>query len=124
MGDLSKNFNRQEFTCRGKNCCGGSAPVHPDLVAGLQEFRDKVGLPLDISSGFRCRSHNEKIGGAENSLHTLGMAADISCPDNLTALQMAEIAESIKVFREGGIGIYKSWLHVDVRKANKARWQK
>ncbi len=124
MGDLSKNFNRQEFACQGKNCCGGAAPVHPDLAAGLQELRDKAGAPLGISSGFRCRSHNKKIGGAENSLHTLGMAVDITCPDNLTALQMAEIAESIEVFREGGIGIYKSWLHVDVRKTSKARWQK
>ena len=35
MGDLSKNFNRSEFACKGKNCCGHSAAVHPDLVDAL-----------------------------------------------------------------------------------------
>lgn len=124
MGDVSRNFNRQEFACRGKNCCGNSAPIHPDLVTGLQELRDKAGVPLEISSGFRCRHHNKDIGGAKNSLHTLGLAADVSCPAELNALAMADIAESIKVFREGGIGIYKSWIHVDVRTTGKARWAK
>ena len=54
MGDLSKNFNRSEFACKGKNCCGHSAAVHPDLVDALQALRDRIGKPLSITSGFRC----------------------------------------------------------------------
>jgi uncharacterized protein YcbK (DUF882 family) len=124
MGDLSKNFNRSEFACRGENCCGGSAPVHPDLVAGLQELRDKVGVPLTISSGFRCRRHNAAIGGAENSQHTLAMAADVLVPEGWMPGRLAELAETVEVLREGGIGIYPSWVHLDVRTTGRARWRR
>ena len=40
MGDLSKNFNRSEFACKGTNCCGHSAAVHPELIDALQALRD------------------------------------------------------------------------------------
>lgn len=73
MGDLSKNFNRSEFACKGTNCCGHSAAVHPDLVDALQTLRDRIGKPLSITSGFRCNRHNKAVGGAEQSFHTLGM---------------------------------------------------
>ena len=124
MGDLSKNFSRSEFACRGENCCGGNAPVHPALVAGLQELRDKLGGPLTISSGFRCKRYNAAIGGAKESQHTLGMAADMLVPEGWTPETLAELAESIDVFREGGIGIYPTWVHVDVRMTGKARWKR
>ena len=42
MGDLSKNFNRSEFACKGTNCCGHSAAVHPDLVDALAHQREHL----------------------------------------------------------------------------------
>jgi uncharacterized protein YcbK (DUF882 family) len=123
MGDLSKDFSRSEFVCKGTDCCDGSAPVHPALVTGLQELRDKVGGPLAISSGFRCRRHNAAIGGAQDSQHTLGMAADVRVPEGWTAERLAALAETVAVFRDGGIGIYPTWVHVDVRTTGPARWR-
>jgi len=123
MGDLTRNFSRSEFACKGKNCCGGSTPVQPALATGLQEIRDKIGKPLTISSGFRCKTHNRAIGGAENSQHCLGTAVDLLCPDDWTPAQLAGLAETIPVFEQGGIGIYKSWVHLDIRQ-ERARWQK
>ena len=123
MGDLSKNFDRSEFACQGKDCCCHSAPIHPDLVAGLQLMRIMSGVPLSVTSGFRCVKHNSSIGGTENSLHTFGMAADVKC-DVLTIEQLAEYAKNIGVFRYGGIGLYCSWIHIDVRQTGKARWDK
>ena len=37
--------------------------------------------------------------------------------------QLAVIAEEIPLFREGGIGVYASWVHLDVRQSGKARWR-
>ena len=122
MEKLSNNFSRSEFQCKGENCCGKSAPVHPDLVDGLQELRDRVKRSLIINSGFRCRRHNKEIRGEENSFHTLGMAADVACPKGMTPYELATIAVKIPQFRDGGIGIYQSWIHVDVRKSGRARW--
>lgn len=124
MGDLSKNFDRREFACKGENCCGHSAPVDPDLIAALQLLRDRIGRPLSVTSGFRCNRHNAVVGGADNSLHTLGMAADVIPPENLSPEQMAVIAEEIDRFKNGGIGIYQEWVHLDVRRTGKARWRK
>ena len=124
MGDLSRNFNRSEFACKGEDCCGHSAPVHPDLIEALQALRDRIGKPLSITSGFRCNRHNQAIGGEDHSFHTLGMAADVACPDGISPGQLAALAEGIDLFREGGIGIYPSWVHLDVRKNGKARWRK
>jgi uncharacterized protein YcbK (DUF882 family) len=49
------------------------------------------------------------------------MAADISCKE-LTPHELAALANQVSVFREGGIGVYVSWVHLDVRKNGKARW--
>ncbi|MDY0324840.1 MAG: D-Ala-D-Ala carboxypeptidase family metallohydrolase [Candidatus Cloacimonadaceae bacterium] len=123
MGDLSKNFSRSEFACKGTNCCGHSAPIQPELISALQALRDQLNLPLSITSGFRCNRHNESVGGAARSFHTLGMAADVACPDGLTAEDLARAAETIPAFQQGGIGIYPSWVHLDVRTTGKARWR-
>jgi uncharacterized protein YcbK (DUF882 family) len=123
MGDLSKNFSRSEFACKGQDCCEHSAPVHPELISALQELREKVMVPLTINSGFRCNRHNRAIGGAAQSFHRLGMAADIACPKGMTPETLAQAAEAIPAFHEGGIGIYPSWVHLDVRITGKARWR-
>jgi zinc D-Ala-D-Ala carboxypeptidase len=123
MGDLTKDFSRAEFACKGQNCCGASAPVDPRLVAGLQELREKTGTMLVISSGFRCRRHNAEVGGEAESQHTLGMAADVLCPSGWTSERLARMAEMVEVFRRGGIGIYPGRIHVDVREDGPARWR-
>jgi uncharacterized protein YcbK (DUF882 family) len=123
MGDLSKNFNRSEFVCRGQNCCDHSAAVHPGLVDALQALRDRIDTPLSIASGFRCNRYNKDVNGAKHSFHTLGMAADVNCPAGISPEGLALIAEEISLFREGGIGIYPDWVHVDVRTTGKARWR-
>ena len=118
MGDLSKNFSRHEFGCR---CCG-LADINQRLVNALQELRDLAGLPVRISSGYRCPEHNRAIGGAPRSQHLLGTAADISVR-GMTPGQMYRLAEDVEAFRNGGIGVYpdKGFVHVDVRDG-RARW--
>lgn len=43
----------------------------------LQPLRNKINLPLNISSGYRCLRDNKAIGGANTSQHTKGQAADV-----------------------------------------------
>ena len=121
MGDLTKNFNRSEFACKGANCCGHSAPVSLELVEGLQFLRDMAKVPLLITSGFRCNKHNStmKPPGAKNSQHIYGTAADIATPKGWAAKELYDLAESLMLF--DGIGIYDWGVHVDVR-GTKARW--
>jgi uncharacterized protein YcbK (DUF882 family) len=124
MGDLTKNFSRREFAC---HCCG-ALPVNwaadgvPPLVTALQELRDQVGAPVTVVSGYRCPKHNREVGGAKNSQHVLGMAADIVIPGK-SVKEMYAAACGVEAFEEGGIGLYpkQGFIHVDVRDYM-ARW--
>jgi hypothetical protein len=51
-----------------------------DLAAILEEVRVVVGVPLIISSGYRCARLNVAVGGSANSAHIRGMAADFVAP--------------------------------------------
>ena len=121
MGNLSENFSSHEFACKGGNlCCGGSSPVSERLVLALQELRDNIGKPVNVSSGFRCLKYNRRMRSEDSSQHALGMAADIWV-NGMDTRTLAEEVEKVYAFRHGGIGVYSGFVHVDVRK-EKSRW--
>lgn len=118
---LSNNFYVSEFACHGNGCCG-IVMIDDKLVAYLQQIRDHFGKPITINSGYRCSTHNKNIGGASNSYHTKGMAADIVV-DGVAPAEVAKYAESIGVL---GIGLYETakdgyFVHIDTR-TTKAFW--
>lgn len=125
MGDLTRNFSRAEFACRGSQCCGHSAPVSITLVWALQELREALGQPLAVSSGFRCLTHNRSLGSRDSSQHPLGSAADVTPPEGVSVYWLAALAERIEAFKHGGIGVYPraGFVHLDVRRGGPARWQ-
>ena len=43
----------------------------------LDPIREAWGAPIMVSSGYRCKELNALVGGAKNSHHLLGCAADI-----------------------------------------------
>lgn len=43
----------------------------------LDPIREEWGEPIVVSSGYRCKELNALVGGAKNSHHLLGCAADI-----------------------------------------------
>ena len=116
--NMTTNFKRREFACKGASCCGGASPISPLLVALLQSVRSRVGWPVTVTSGFRCVTHNRRIPGAvDGSYHTLGWAADITCPrirsTELYTACLQEIAEA-----GYGYAIHypeKNIVHMDIR---------
>jgi hypothetical protein len=69
------NFKLAEFLC--KHCGQGSGIVKPELLVKLQLVRDRRGTPMTVDCGYRCAAHNASVGGAPNSAHLTGEAADI-----------------------------------------------
>lgn len=117
---LSPNFNSRETKC---HCGCGEWKVSPTLVQSLELLRKKAGnLPIYINSARRCAVHNANVGGAADSQHLNGKAADIT-HSKLSLLELLKIVETVATFKNGGIGVYETFLHVDVRQGE-ARWGK
>ena len=72
---LSQHFNVQEFKCKcGKN---HSIKIATDLVTLLENLRSKLNATsCNIYSGYRCPTHDKKIGGSGRGPHTQGYAVD------------------------------------------------
>lgn len=109
------HFAPREFACKST----GFVLIQPRLLDALEEMRAKVGGPLVVFSGYRSAKHNTDVGGAKNSQHTYGKAADIRAePHGVDRLIAA--ARSIDEIR--GIGRYGSFVHVDVRSGPRREW--
>lgn len=115
-----KYFERSEFACKCGEHCNGF-PVEPDakLLKVLDQIREHFGKPVIVNSGIRCKAHNTAVGGASNSQHLYGTAADIAV-EGVAPLTVYKYAETL-LPNSGGIGLYTWGVHVDVR-AVKARW--
>lgn len=125
---LTKNFTRQEFDCK-------DGTIVPDkyldncrkVAQNLQVLRDFIKEPVHITgSGYRTPSHNKKVGGAKNSQHLTANGADINAK-NYTPGELAEVIEHLIAsgkMEQGGIGIYKGFVHYDrfFDGKNKRRW--
>ena len=48
----------------------------------LDPIREHWGLPIRVTSGYRCPTLNEEVGGVEDSYHMDGCAADITAFGN------------------------------------------
>ena len=113
---LSANFKVSEFACKDGS---DTVFISLGLVSVLQQIRDHFEKPVIINSAYRNDAYNKKVGGADYSQHKYGMAADI----HINGVSPATIAEFVETImpNSGGIGIYNSFVHVDVR-TDRARW--
>jgi len=122
---LTKNFTRQEFDCNdGTQVPEQYMPNCKKVAENLQALRDYLKEPVLITgSGYRTPTHNKAVGGAKNSQHLYANAADINVRSKSPKQLAAVIEKLIKAgkMEQGGIGIYKGFVHYD-RRGTKARW--
>lgn len=114
---LSTNFTVKEFACKDGS---DSVVIEFELVEILQKIRDHFGKAVTINSAYRNATYNKKVGGASNSQHVFGRAADIVVK-GVSPEKVAQYAEYLMPSK-GGIGLYSTFTHVDVR-ASRARWK-
>jgi uncharacterized protein YcbK (DUF882 family) len=122
---LTNNFNLNEFNKHNFPLTETILRNIQELAKNLQVLRDEVKKPIKITSGYRDSSFNKKIGGATQSRHITGQAADLKI-EGFTPKQVAAIIEKLIAagkMKQGGLGIYSTWIHYDVR-GTKARWTK
>ena len=85
----------------------------------LQPLRDKLGKPMVITSGYRNSQVNKLVGGASNSGHLYGQAADFVV-NGMTPAQVVEFIKKSGIefdqcIDEGG------WTHISFNKGHNRR---
>ena len=89
----------------------------------LDPIRESWGKPIIVTSGFRCKAVNDKVGGVATSQHTKGEAADI---DIGTPEQNKELFDFIRksgiIFDQILLENNGNWVHLSYN-INKNRRQ-
>ena len=115
---VTPHFKVREFACND-----GSDPVFISqaLADILENIRVHFGKPVHINSGYRTVSYNKTVSGSSStSQHCNGLACDFWV-EGVAPVKVYEYCESL-LGNHGGLGLYDSFVHMDVRAA-KSRWR-
>ena len=137
-------ITERDMLCQCQKHCNGSPNVD---TTGVRIFIERLWMKLEkeypgvqlcvanrehptpdkaIAGGQRCREWNRERGGAANSQHLYGTAADVyarldGVKDSVLRQRLEELALDMNV--RGGVGYGARYIvHVDVR-GKKARWK-
>ncbi len=125
---LTTNFDLSEFvTSQTAARLGIDNDPPPEVVENLyllamalEDVRERLGAPIVISSGYRSPALNEAVGGAPNSAHVLGFAADITCPGFGRPLSVCRAIASMpnlrydQIIHEFGTPAGGGWCHLSI----------
>lgn len=107
---LSPHFTIGEFVRKGVEPPAAVVKNLTRLAAALEEVRTLMGnKPITVNSGYRTPEHNKAVGGAPNSYHLKGMAADIV----VMGMSPKQVQAKLKKWN-GGLGAYTTFTHVDI----------
>lgn len=118
--NLSEHFTLEEFTISQEAVRSGLRNA-PDVAQTealcllcenvLEPLRARIKRPIVVSSGFRSKSVNTRIGGSATSQHCKGEAADILVP----GMDTADVVDLIRAMRlpfDQVIDEFARWVHV------------
>lgn len=136
-----RHFKGQEIADYAKRTRGkvtNSLPpeaLWPNIIPTLivaDELRERLGVPLTITSAYRSPAYNAAVGGEPGSYHMRFQALDIIPGDGLVK-SLASLARKLRGTKfkvpgsndsftwRGGIGQYPGFVHIDCR-GHDANW--
>ncbi len=94
----------------------------------FDKIREHFGVPIGISSFYRCQELNKKIKGSKNSQHISGEAIDIDADifGGVTNKEIFEYAKSLdfdQLIWEFGNDKNPAWVHISRKRIGKNRKQ-
>lgn len=104
--DMGKYFSIDELSKSETAVRKGICNVPPEAARGnlealidnvLDPLRAAYGKPVRVNSGYRSPALNKAVGGAPNSQHLSGEAADISAGSRTGNKQLFELARSLEL---------------------------
>ena len=125
-----KHFKAREFFYRGASDeklnlnTDPPANLWPNMEATakvIDEARKRLKAPIRITSAYRSPAYNRRIGGVSNSTHVRFNATDL-VTDSPAKLYLVLMDMRREGLFKGGLGLYRSFVHVDTRGHN-ATWR-
>ena len=90
----------------------------PQFIHKLDHLRAACGFPFNITSGYRSIKHSaERSKAVPGGTHSQGIAADIYVNGGRQRMQIVKHAAALGF---NGIGVAKSFVHVDMRDGDKS----
>ena len=118
---LSEHFSLEELAASETAARRGIDNTPPQalmpnlraLAQGLELVRSALhNRPIHVNSGFRCLRLNSEVGGAKDSMHMRGLAADILCPQFGTPLDVCRAIAAAGIETDQIIHEFGKWCHV------------
>ncbi len=108
-------FDLAEFDCSET----GENNMKSEFLLSLDELRARCGFSFKVTSGFRSARHSIEAAKQTPGTHAQGIAADIAISNG--AQRRAIIKHALDL-GFGGIGVAKTFVHVDIRNAEPVVW--
>lgn len=108
-------FTWSEFDCKHT----GRNEMNPVFIHKLDDLRERCGFPFRVTSGYRDRTHPVEAKKARPGNHSKGIAADIAVQDGWERFRI--VREAIELGFTG-IGVAKTFVHVDTRDGLPVMW--
>lgn len=82
----------------------------------LDKVREKLAMPITVTSGYRSEAANRKVGGVATSQHTKGEAVDLVCCDNAKLFNILKTMNFDQLIWEKGNSVQPAWVHVSLKR--------
>lgn len=110
-----KYFSIDEFNCQET----GENNISEEFIHRLDELREACGFSFTVTSGYRSPNHSIEKRKSKAGTHAQGIAADIRVSGG--GQRRIIIEEALKL-GFNGIGVAKSFVHVDIRETAPVIW--
>lgn len=110
-----KYFDISEFRCRET----GENDMDDSFIHMLDELRERCGFSFVITSGYRSIKHTAERSKEKGGTHTQGIAADIAVSNGEQRMKIVREALEMGF---GGIGVARTFVHVDMRATTPVMW--
>ena len=102
-------FKITDFDCQET----GENNMQEEFLLKLDALRHICKFPFNITSGYRSPKHSIESKKSKPGTHSEGIAADILVT---SSAQKYEIVKQAMLLGFNGIGVAKTFIHVDIRK--------
>lgn len=108
-------FKIEDFNCQET----GNNEMDDKFLWAIDALRHECGFPFIITSGYRDPSHSIEARKSKPGTHARGIAADIKINNGNEAYLIIKHAQTMGF---NGIGVAKTFIHVDIRDTMPVIW--